>query len=88
MINSMNSSNYRAKIRKIGNSLGIIIPANVITSYKEGDEIEFNVITSGNKQGNKDKNVITSNKNNKSNVITSNADKKQWVFNIKKGIYE
>jgi antitoxin component of MazEF toxin-antitoxin module len=48
---------FKAKLRKIGNSMGVIIPSNVITSYKEGDEITLNVITSG--QENKD-NVITS----------------------------
>ena len=36
---------FKAKLRKIGNSLGIIIPMNVITNYKKGDEIELNVIT-------------------------------------------
>jgi len=43
---------FKAKLRKIGNSLGIIIPKNVITSYKQGDEIELNVITSGHKEDN------------------------------------
>ena len=53
----MNLNSFKAKLRKIGNSLGVIIPANVITSYKEGDEIELN--------------VITSEVNDKSSVITS-----------------
>ena len=37
---------FKAKLRKIGNSIGIYIPRNVITNYKIGDVLEFNVITS------------------------------------------
>lgn len=50
---------FTAKLRKIGNSLGVIIPKNVITSYKIGSEIELNVITSGQKEETKEKKVIT-----------------------------
>jgi len=57
----------KAKLRKIGNSLGVIIPSNVITSYKQGDEIELNVITSAPKDS---INVITPAKKD-TNVITS-----------------
>lgn len=47
----------KLKLRKIGNSLGVLIPSNVITSYKAGDEI---VITIGDNVITKPKNVITS----------------------------
>ena len=50
---------FKAKLRKIGNSLGVIIPYKVITYYKEGDEIELDVITKGEITPNKDPNVIT-----------------------------
>lgn len=82
----MNTSSFKAKLRKIGNSLGVIIPANVITYYKEGDEIELNVITMSDKPVKKPQNVITSEVKNKSNVITSKRGK--MTFNIKKGIWE
>ena len=42
----------KLKLRKIGNGYGVILPKNVITSYKEGAEIDINVITI-------DDNVIT-----------------------------
>ncbi len=42
----------KAKLRRIGNSMGIILPANVITGYIKGDEITLDVIT-------KDTDVIT-----------------------------
>ena len=51
----------RIKLRKIGNSLGVILPKNVITSYKEGDIIQLEVITLENK-------VITSPKEAKEQV--------------------
>ena len=51
---------FKAKLRKIGNSQGIYIPKNVITSYKIGDVITLNVITL---EDNKP-NVITSKKQN------------------------
>ncbi len=35
----------KAKLRRIGNSMGIILPANVITCYNVGDEITLDVIT-------------------------------------------
>ena len=36
---------FKAKLRKIGNSFGIISHKNVITSFVPGEEIELNVIT-------------------------------------------
>ena len=62
---------FKTKLRKIGNSWGVIVPKNVITSNKLGDEITLNVITLG---GN-DKNVITFENKNKQNVITSKQAK-------------
>ena len=50
---------FSSKLRKIGNSLGVIIPKNVITNWKEGNVITLDVITK--------RNVITK----KKNVITS-----------------
>ncbi len=44
--------NIKTKLRRIGNSMGVILPANVITGYNKGDEIELDVIT-------KDVNVTT-----------------------------
>jgi antitoxin component of MazEF toxin-antitoxin module len=46
----------KAKIRHIGNSLGVILPREVITNLKAGDDIELDVIT---KAVEKDENVIT-----------------------------
>jgi len=40
------------KLRKIGNSIGVILPKEVITCYNIGDVITINVIT-------KNTNVIT-----------------------------
>jgi len=66
----------RTKLRKIGNSYGVLIPKDVITNYQLGEEIELDVIT---KQGkledlgyNKEMPVITP----------------KLKFNSKKGIYE
>ena len=42
----------KAKLRRIGNSMGVILPADVITGYNLGKDIELDVITS-------DANVIT-----------------------------
>lgn len=36
---------FKAKLRKIGNSIGVILPKDVITGLGVGDEIELNVIT-------------------------------------------
>ena len=71
---------FKAKIRRIGNSLGVLIPFKVITSYKEGDEIELDVITKGNDVITKD----TTTGNYEPDVITQKAVK----FNVEKGIYE
>ena len=35
----------KAKIRKIGNSLGILIPKENLIGFKEGDYLELEVIT-------------------------------------------
>jgi len=59
---------FKAKLRRIGNSLGIYIPRNVITSNRVGDIIEVNVITSAS-------NVITST----DNVITQNRAKQKAI---------
>ena len=37
--------NIKAKLRRIGNSMGVILPANVITGYVKGDVITLNIIT-------------------------------------------
>ena len=39
---------FKAKLRKIGNSTGVLIPKQVITDYQLGDDIVLEVIT-GNK---------------------------------------
>jgi len=70
---------FKAKLRRIGNSQGIYIPKNVITSYEIGDELELEVITLSGKKvitsDNKNNNVITSEvKNN--NIITPKRAKK------------
>jgi len=72
---------FKAKLRKIGNSLGVIIPKKVITKYKEGDEIGLDVITheGWGEIGAKAFYEATRDK--------SNAKKNQ-VFNVEKGIYE
>jgi antitoxin component of MazEF toxin-antitoxin module len=38
-------TSFKAKLRIIGNSIGIYVPRDVITGFKVGDEIEFDVIT-------------------------------------------
>lgn len=94
----------KLKLRKIGNSYGVILPHNVITSYKEGAEIEINVITSNDSVITKTANVITNEPNvitSRPNVITDGdmaipikppkyiKDKtKRYIFNEIKGIYE
>ena len=66
---------FKAKLRKIGNSLGVIIPLNVITGYKKGDFIELNVITEPNVITEKSANVITSEKPPKKKFNTEWCDK-------------
>ena len=39
---------FKAKLRIIGNSVGIYIPRSVITAYQIGDMIELQVITGAN----------------------------------------
>ncbi len=58
---------FKAKLRRVGNSRGVIIPLDVITGYKLGEEIELEVITG--KQELPMKEVIT-NKDESSDVIT------------------
>ena len=43
---------FKAKIRKIGNSMGVIIPKDVITDFVLGEEIELDVITIKQKSNN------------------------------------
>lgn len=35
----------KAKLRKIGNSVGVLLPREVITGIKLGEEVELDVIT-------------------------------------------
>ena len=56
---------FKAKLRKIGNSFGVIIPLEVITSIKAGDVITLDVITLEEDVITRKHNVITSD-----NVIT------------------
>ena len=66
---------FKAKLRKIGNSQGIYIPKKVITGYNLGDMIELQ--------------VITGDEEDKQEVITKPLkDKKPFTFNFEKGIYE
>ncbi len=37
--------NIKVKLRRIGNSMGVILPADVITGYTKGDVITLDVIT-------------------------------------------
>jgi len=37
----------KAKLRKIGNSMGVLLPKEVITGYALRDDIELEVITKG-----------------------------------------
>ena len=72
---------FKAKIRRIGNSKGIILPLNVITGYNIGDEIELDVIT----------NVITNKKNEEIKEETNNKliwCKKHNAWNITCGCKE
>ncbi len=36
---------FKAKLRKIGNSVGVLLPREVITGTKLGEDIELEVIT-------------------------------------------
>jgi len=77
----------KAKLRRIGNSYGVILPKDVITLFTPGEEIELCVITLEEKA----EEVITKQPE---NVITTPQEedkvitKKRLVFNEKKGIYE
>ena len=72
----------KLKLRKIGNSYGVILPHNVITSYKEGAEIEINVITNSDNVITKPVNVITD------DIPIVRPHKKPFKFNQSKGIWE
>ena len=66
---------FKAKLRVIGNSVGIYIPRSVITAYQIGDMIELQ--------------VITRDRDSEVEVITKPLkDKKPFTFNFEKGIYE
>ena len=66
---------FKAKLRKIGNSVGVLIPKKVIAHYKLGDEIGLEIITG------EDKGLPR--------VITDPPIVSQrLVFNIEKGVDE
>lgn len=72
---------FKAKIRKIGNSLGVIIPADVITGYGLNDFITLNVITKDDNVITKDSNVITTKEQASEAVkaiVKSKTDKKRY----------
>lgn len=50
---------FKAKLRRIGNSLGILIPLKVITGYSLGEFIELDVITKEGEKENETPKVIT-----------------------------
>ena len=77
---------FKAKLRKIGNSQGILVPLKVITDFELGEEIELDVITPPTDNQEKPKDVITPPKIDKQ-VITPKANKK-LVFNSEKGFNE
>jgi antitoxin component of MazEF toxin-antitoxin module len=56
----------KLKLRKIGNSVGVILPKKVVKCYNIGEEIEVNVIT----KEDKPQNVITKETHSLDNVIT------------------
>lgn len=60
----------KLKLRKIGNSLGVLIPAKELKGYNIGDVIELNVITKGQDVITKKDNVITIERD----VITKTAN--------------
>jgi len=64
------------KLRKIGNSLGVIIPKEHIKGYNIGDLITLEVITR------EDSPIKTE------QVITKTGENKKLTFNVDKGIYE
>lgn len=41
---------FKAKLRKIGNSIGVLIPLKVITGFNLGEEIWLEVITNKEKE--------------------------------------
>ena len=67
---------FKTRLRRIGNSRGVIIPLDVITGYRLGDEIELEVITGSQKLPLKEKEVITTDI---SPVITKDT-KPNWEF--------
>jgi len=77
----MKNRQFKAKLRKIGNSQGVLIPYKVITDYKEGDEITLEVITKGQYNGLKEP-------QNELNVITKTGENKRLVLNPVTGVDE
>ena len=66
---------FKAKLRKIGRGVGVLIPKKVIANYKLGDEIGLEIITGGDKR--------------LPRVITDPPIASQkLVFNIERGIDE
>ena len=84
---------FKAKLRKIGNSLGVIVPKEVITFLEDKwscveitGSIYLKVITDDSEYMDLPDGVITSNPHKKENVITSDIpdkDKKQNVITPK-----
>ena len=75
---------FKTKLRKIGNSVGVLLPRQVITNFKIGDEIMLEVITET-KTSNKP--IIHSDASGVDihlNNAAANGGKK-LVFNIKSG---
>lgn len=35
---------FKTKLRKIGNSSGVLIPKDIIESYSQGEEIELEIV--------------------------------------------
>ncbi len=67
--------NIKVKLRRIGNSMGVILPANVITGFKKGDVITMDVTT-------KDAEVITDSPK----VITRSDKRSAKAFEITKNV--
>ena len=49
---------FKAKLRRIGNSRGVILPSGVITGYILGEDVELEVITKKDDTSNKEQGVI------------------------------
>ena len=66
---------FKAKLRKIGQGVGVLIPKKVIANYKLGDEIGLEIITGGERELPRI-------------IIDPPFASKRLVFNIEKGIDE